>query len=219
MNQRRSPVTALVWALNLFLFWAAPAALAQDSYYMMVFSNQRTSNDPRFSHTFATFVKTSGPSASTSQVLEVHTLSWMPASHDIAILRLQPEPGVLYDLESSLAWAYSVNARVSMWGPYEIQEELYERAVAQERKLSAGGLLFKMVDGRFRSELAINCIHAVSDIDTDQGRLHVGPARGDAASHAVAWHLERWIIAPEQTHPWVCELLGLDRYPILRRDW
>ena len=80
-------------------------------------------------------------------------------------------------------------------------------------------MLFKTIDKRFRSEVALNCIHAVSDIDTDRGRLHAGLARGDAASYGVLRHLERWIIRPEQTQPWVSELLGLARYPIIRRDW
>jgi len=221
MYRRRSLLLALVLGLTcLILFWPTAFGAAQDSYYLIVFSNQTADDDPRFSHTFATFVKRSGVSpASSGQDLEVHTLSWMPASQNISVVRLRPERGVLYDLEASLAWAYSVNARVSMWGPYQVQKELYDRAIEQEARLSAGGVLFKCIDGQFRSEVALNCIHAVSDIDTDHGFLHVGAARGDTASYLVARHLERWIINPERKHAWLNELLGLDRYPIVQRDW
>jgi hypothetical protein len=78
-------------------------------------------------------------------------------------------------------------------------------------------VLYKTVDLRFRHRGAVNCIHAVSDIDTDYGFLNVGLARGDAASYQVAQHLKRWIIKPEQIHPWVSEELGLNSRPIVLR--
>jgi hypothetical protein len=213
-----SRLPALVLGLT-FCLNSLPNAAAQDRYYLIVFSNQRSANDPRFAHTFATFVKASPPSAAAAPDLQVHTLSWMPASQRIAIFRLEPEPGALYDLEASLAWAESVNASISLWGPYEIEKELYDRAVQQEQRLRSGRMLFKSVDGRFRSDMALNCIHAVSDLDTDHGLLHVGSARGDAASYLVARHLERWMIHPEQTHRWLIGRLQLDRHAIIQRDW
>ena len=105
-----------------------------------------------------------------------------------------------------------------MWGPYEIQKELYDRAVKQEARLSAGDLLYKAVDTRFRPGVAVNCIHAVSDIDTDRGLLYLGPVAGDAASFEVVKHLKRWIINPERTYPRIRSQLGLDRYPIVVRN-
>jgi hypothetical protein len=81
-------------------------------------------------------------------------------------------------------------------------------------------VLYKTVDAPFRSEdVAANCIHGVSDLDTDHGLLHVGTARGDAASYRVAEHLKHWIINPEREHVWLSEQLSLDRYPIVQRDW
>jgi hypothetical protein len=219
MLDRRSPMPALALGLlSLFFPAAAQLTAAQERYYLIVFANQGAARDPRFAHTFATFVRARSSASSGNQVLEVHTISWMPASQRTAIFRLFPEPGALYDLQLSLAWAYSVHATVSTWGPYEIEKELYKRAVAQGRRLRAGGVQFKTVDGRFRPN-ALNCVHAVSDIDTDQGRLHAGLAWGEAASHQVVRHLARWIIDPEQTHPWVGEQLGLGRYPMVQRSW
>jgi hypothetical protein len=226
MYRRRSLLLTLVPGLTCLIVFLLTALAddqqaSQDSYYLIVFSSQTADDEVRFSHTFATFVQKSGVGAAPpGQGLEVHTLSWMPASQNISILRLRPERGVLYDLESSLTWAYSVSARVSMWGPYQIEKELYDRAIEQEARLSGGGVLYKTLDAPFRSEeVAVNCIHAVSDLDTNHGLLHVGTARGDAASYRVAEHLKRWIINPERKHVWLSEQLGLDRYPIMQRDW
>ncbi len=221
MRRMRSMLLVFLLSLTwLFLVDSGSRlAAAEDTYYMIVFSNQRVANLVRFSHTFAAFVKCSGATpTSPGRVTEIHTISWMPASLNIAVLRARPEPGVLYDLESSLNWAYLINSRLSMWGPYQIQKELYDRAVEQEKRLSAGAMLYKTIDARFRPGVALNCIHAVSDIDTDEGYLQVGTARGDAASYGVAQHLKRWIIQPERTHPWVSNELGLDGYPIVLRD-
>ena len=142
----------------------------------------------------------------------------MPQSLDIVILRRRPEPGTNLDLASSLRWAESRNCRVSMWGPYQIDKELYERAIKQEARLNSGQVLYKALDRRFRPETASNCIHAVADLDTDHGLLHSGQGRGDAASRQVAQHLNRWIINPEQTHTWVASRLGLNDEPVNQRD-
>jgi hypothetical protein len=185
-----------------------------ESYYMTIFSAQANSRDPRRTHSFATFVKAAGTGDSAKDSpIEIHTISWMPQSLDIVILRRQPEPGANLDLESSLRWAASRNCRVSMWGPYQINKELYDRAVEQEAHLNSGQVLYKALDRRFRPGTASNCIHAVADLDTDNGLLHSGQGRGDAASQQVAQHLNRWIINPEQTHTWVASRLGLNGQP------
>jgi hypothetical protein len=142
----------------------------------------------------------------------------MPQSLDIVILRRQPEPGANLDLESSLRWAESRNCRVSMWGPYQIKKELYDRAVEQEARLKSGQVLYKAIDRRFRPGMASNCIHAVADLDVDNGLLHSGQGRGDAASRQVAQHLNRWTINPEQTHTWVASRLGLNNPPMNREE-
>jgi len=197
------------------LFVVTGASRAQESddasYYMTIFSAQANSRDPRRTHSFATFVKAArtGDAAKDSPI-EIHTISWMPRSLDIVILRRRPELGVNLDLESSLRWAASKGSRVSMWGPYQINKELYDRAVAQEARLNSGFVLYKAIDRRFRPGTASNCIHAVADLDTDNGLLRSGQGRGDAASRQVAQHLERWVINPEQSHTWVASRLGLN---------
>ena len=192
---------------------------AGESYYMTIFSAQANSRDPRRTHSFATFVKAigTGDSAKDSPI-EIHTISWMPRSLDIVILRRHPEPGANLDLESSLRWAGSRGCRVSMWGPYQIKKELYDRAVDQEARLNSGRVLYKAIDRKFRPGAASNCIHAVADLDIDNGPLHSGQGRGEVASRQVAQHLNRWVIEPGQTHNWVASRLGLNDQPVNRGD-
>jgi hypothetical protein len=209
-------------SIAILLAMASTQSRAQEvneSYYMTIFSAQANSRDPRRTHSFATFVKATGTGDSAKDSpIEIHTISWMPQSLDIVILRRQPEPGANLDLESSLRWAESRNSRVSMWGPYQIKKELYDRAVEQEARLSSGQVLYKAIDRRFRPGMASNCIHAVADLDVDNGFLHSGQGRGDAASRQVAQHLNRWTINPEQTHTWLASRLGLNDQPMNREE-
>jgi len=69
------------------------------------------------------------------------------------------------------------------------------------------------IDRNYRPQ-ASNCIHAVSDIDTDNGLFHLGREWGEAASRDVANHLRRWVNNPEKTYPWVSERLEPRDFPI-----
>jgi hypothetical protein len=209
----------------LFLFLlivtraSLPAQEPTEYYYMMIFSAQADSQDPRLTHSFATFVKATHPGDSAKDYqIESHTISWMPQSLNIVLLRARPEPGTNLDLPSSLRWAKSMNCRVSMWGPYQIDRELYDRAIKQQTRLESGRVLYKAIDLKFRPGKATNCIHAISDLDTDNGLLRSGQGRGDEASYQVVQHLKRWIIAPGQTHPWVASRLGLNPHPVGRPE-
>jgi len=206
----------------IVLIMAGASSRAQEpseSYYMVIFSAQADSGDPRLTHSFATFVKAIGTGdLAKDYPTEVHTISWMPQSLNIVVLRARPEPGTNLDLPSSLRWAELRNCRVSMWGPYEIDKRLYDRAIAQEARLNSGRVLYKAIDRRFRPGIASNCIHAVSDLDIDNGLLDTGQGRGDAASRQVAQHLSRWVIDPGRTHPWVVSRLGLNDHSVSPRD-
>jgi len=195
-------------------------ARADESYYMIVYGAQRTPNVPRFTHTFATFVKATGEgNDKTGYKVEEHTISWIAKTKEIVVARARPEPGVNLSLKESLVLAAALEEKVSMWGPFEIKKELYERALKQIDRLESNKIEYKAIDVRFRPERASNCIHAVSDIDADDGLVDVGTACGDEASRAVASHLRRWMFDPEKTHDWVSGLIGLDDKTVTRRTW
>ena len=194
------------------------AAKTNDLYFMLLFSQERDPRAPRFSHTYAAFVHAQRAAGEKDYRLETHSISWLPASLDIRLLR-RAETGVNLSLKASLDLSKSLDTRISMWGPFQIKKELYDRAVRQESELSRGGILWKAWDGAFRRQgEAVNCFHAVADIDTDRGLLQTGTAHGDAATEMVAQHLGRWIVDPERTHDWVADRLGLKNYSITRRN-
>ena len=186
---------------------------------MIIFGVQDEGNTPRMSHTFATFVKASGKGDDKSDYkLEQHTISWMPKTRELVIARRFPEPAENLGLRESLRLASSRGEQVAMWGPFEIKKELYERALKQIDRLEKGEVQYKAIDARFRPAAATNCIHAVADIDSDNGYLGVGTAHGAEASRMVVDHLSRWIIKPDLTHEWVGKRLGLDDEKLIRKE-
>src|SRR5207253_1152848 len=111
-------------------------------------ASQREPNWPRFSHVFASVVKATENQDRPHKV-EHHTISWMPASLDIRVIARQPEQGANLDLPATFRWIESVGARVTTWGPHEIKPELYERFLAQIRRLDSGKVLYKAMDNGF----------------------------------------------------------------------
>jgi hypothetical protein len=192
-------------------------AKSNDLYFMLLFSQQSDPPAPRLSHTFAAFVQARRAPGQKDYRLETHSISWLPATLDVRLLR-RPEQGRNLGLKASLENARSAGTRISMWGPFQIPKQLYDRALKQETRLNRGELLYKALDGALRPEReAVNCFHAVADIDTERGLLETGTAHGDAATEMVAQHLRRSIIDPERTHDWVADRLGLKNYTITRR--
>jgi hypothetical protein len=85
--------------------------------------------------------------------------------------------------------------------------------------LSSGRIQYKALDGAWRLGAASNCIHAVSDIDADDGYLTVDGAYGVPASARVVEHLSGWLIQPDREHPSIDEKLGLSGQSITRVAW
>jgi ABC-type phosphate/phosphonate transport system substrate-binding protein len=182
----------------------------EPEYYLCVFAFETVPRRAQFSHTFATFIKSSGGS------VESHTISWLPKSKLIEVARTQSEPGVNLDLDQTLAFARDLKADVYQWGPYRIRPALYERGLRQIERLDGGRIQYKAIDGAWRPDAASNCFHAVSDVDVDDGYLTVDGAYGVPASARVVEHLSHWLIQPGREHPAIDELLGLSGQPITR---
>lgn len=206
MRYRRILFSVLLILTSL----AGPArALADDRYFMVVFASQAEPNLLRLAHSFATFIKASGDGNPKYGKIEEHTISWLPASLTIEPLRLQPQAGKNVDRQASMAYARSLNAAVSSWGPFPIKQELYERALKQIEFLESGKVAFIVLDRRWRGQGASNCIHALSDVDRDRGFLETDAAHGISASQLVLKHLERWIIPTKEDLHWLNERLGI----------
>jgi hypothetical protein len=215
---RHAISSRILWMLLAALLAEPTAARADDSYFMIVFGQQTDTNRLELTHTFATFVKATGKGPDkTKYALDSHTISWMPRSLDVKFIK-RPEEGVNLDLKDTLKHAKAVKAEVIMWGAFHIQKELFERAVRQEARLKKGDIDYKALDLRFRPNTAMNCVHAVCDIDTDKGLLATGTTSGNDASHLVLTHLSRWIIDYDGTHDWIGRRLELGK-DIVRHDF
>jgi hypothetical protein len=183
---------------------ATPAETQVNRYYMVVLASQRADARPRASHTFAVFVRTRG-----ERVVETHSVSWMPATLVIMPLRRTPEPGRNLTLRETLQWARSVNAGISVWGPYEVRKELYDRALKLVERLNSGKVSYIALDGRFRGNGATNCIHAIGDLDTEKGMLETGFQHGVPATALVVRHLQRWMVRSAEKRSDILAHLGL----------
>jgi len=215
---RKPGSLAAAVALLLVLVWA-PAARAEEFYYMLVFGSQRLPPQAKYSHSFATFVRATGQGpCAESYALDSITISWLPRTLDVRIFAVLPECGQNVGLHPTLRWALDTGQRVSLWGPYRVDRDLYDRAVRQAGFLQGGTVQYKAVDAGWPSAVASNCIHAVSDVA--QGRtLRVPTVNfGETASYDITLRLTPWVLDGGRKHPWVSARLGIDGYPMVRRE-
>src|SRR5947209_18198000 len=96
----------------------------------------------------------------------------MPANRTIRPLACRPEYGHNFGLHETLRYALDNGDRVSLWGPYRIDRDLYYRALDQIALLESGDVLYKAIDAAYATDSVSNCIHAVSSI-VDGHRLSV----------------------------------------------
>jgi len=145
-----------------------------------------------------------------------------PPNLKVRALRLRAQQGVNLDLEATLAYVLQ-RERVSKWGPFEITQTLYDRALERKPELESGAVKYKAIDPNFgpRARYVSDCIHGISDIDPDYGRFRYRETRrfGEAATHWIAYQFisRGQRINLEENLDWINHQLGLDNYPIVHR--
>lgn len=198
------PATLLLTGLML-----GPTTPAADCYYAIVWGAQ----PPVFkaasrAHSFATFVHVD----CAGQVEEV-TISWLPVADEVRPLARRPEPGRNYTLQETFDFCCRNRMVVSAWGPYQVTEDLWHRAVAQKSRLDGGSILYRAADD-FADDSINNCLHAVGGVIREPGErryVYVFPANwGESGSFWMALLLRPWYVEPCRTHPGVMCRLGLD---------
>lgn len=215
MNQR-AWVHAVAF-LGLILLSFVGKAEAGESYYVMLFGSQSTPKQLRYTHTWATFIRAVGDGPDTSRyALEAHTISWLPATLNVRVWRARPEPGANLSLEETLQTVASQGESVTMWGPFVIGREVYDRSLEVRRILESGVAKYRAISTP-RNLLISDCIHAVASIDPTFGRRHYPLIRiGKPATRYIAREVmirsrfDQW----QYDNSWLIPRLGLDRYPI-----
>lgn len=213
-----SPIRGLLAAAWMACLLAVSPSIgqAEERYYLMVFAYQPKVPLARLSHTFVTFVKVNhheqGPCHDS---LVVDTISWLPASCKVHTLRMRPETGRNFPLESTLNLGCSVGAETFMWGPFEIPCHTYQRLARRKSELDSGRILYRAIDGIVRQNNISNCIHAVSDADPSRRRAYYPVALYGvpASRHIVRVMYHRGVLLSEGHH-WLIPRVGLDRFPV-----
>ena len=128
MVQRIRPV--VVALLGLAFTMIARETKGEEFYYAMIFGSQSKPKLLQYTHTWATFIRAvgEGPDANNYSLYQ-HTISWLPQSLDVRTWSLLPKPGVNLDLYQTLDAVYRDRENVTMWGPFRILPQVYERSL------------------------------------------------------------------------------------------
>jgi hypothetical protein len=220
MNNRLRRIAAIGLGLwpSLMLGSLVPA-VAEERYFVLIFSSESVPKRPRYTHTWATAVRVVGdPADSEKFSLESQTISWMPRTLNIRPLALRGECGVNLGLEATIRDCLGKRECIAMWGPYEYDRELgptvYERVRRQIARLNGGRVWYKCVDpdtgpsARYMS----NCIHAVTDLDPYLARPSYNELTRngqDAGRYLVQIMAGRHRIDTSKTHDWIAQALGI----------
>jgi hypothetical protein len=194
-------------------------------YFILVFGSQETPKRPKYTHTWATIVKVTECGEMQAPAIEEQTISWLPSSLDIRPLSFAVEPGKNYGLRFTLEEMLRHKERISLWGPYEVIPGLAYRFAVQKSFMESGHAGYQCIDNvgeAARTGDGCNCIHSITDMDNRFDRKQYPLSYyGNSASLNIVRQLQTRpiIISPETDHGWLLPLLGLDKYPIERREY
>ncbi|QEH34649.1 hypothetical protein OJF2_31900 [Aquisphaera giovannonii] len=208
---------ATLWLVGLGLATIVHNARGEDFYYAIVFGSQSRPKLLQYTHTWATFIRAVGDGADANNyTVYQHTISWLPDTLDVRTWSLLPERGVNLDLYQTLEAVGRDRERVTMWGPFRIQQAVYERSLRVKEILDSGHAEYRAISTP-RNLLVSDCIHAVAAVDPVFGRNHYPLIRvGNPASRYIARQVmtrsafDQW----QSDNSWLIPRLGLDRYPI-----
>jgi hypothetical protein len=197
-----------------------------ERYYAVIFGSQKVAYlRPDLTHTWMVAIKATCSPGCPEPQLEVHQISWLPATLEIHPLRFWVEPPVNLGLHETIRWAQESDQKVAMWGPYEVQPRAYRRFLTQKEFLETSGQVgYQCIDTvgeAAREGNGSDCIHAITDLDPQFDRARYPLIfYGHTASRRLVHEAARRqvFIDPWTTHDWLIPALGLDQYEIDRRD-
>lgn len=195
----------------------AGTAAADEYFFLMIFGSQSRPKLLRYTHTWATLVRAVGEGPDlNSYRLELSTISWLPRTLDVKVLRPWPEPGINLDLYQTIQAMLANDESITMWGPFVIPPERWQRSLFIRHFLESGRARYRAISTP-RNLLVSDCIHAVAAMDEVFGRGHYPLIRiGKPASRYMAHEfVQRSALDQHQyNNSWLIPRLGLDRYPI-----
>ncbi len=201
-----------MWAACAFLLTVTTVPAEGD--YLMVFSAESIPYAPTRAHTFAAVVRVGRGADGALRVVDIHSLSWLPAAGVIRPFALRGEKGRNVPLDETLRDAVAQGREICVWGPYLMRGEFAD--MFRDR--------VALVESSFRYKAAslvaplhvADCTRSVEELVGR--RRYIGVCGYGAASASyVVRQFEPWMIDPCHSHPWVATLIGLDDYPLVHR--
>jgi len=216
----RTNMTSFAVTLGLFASLQVPTIAPSERYYMVLFGAQSVPFNARYTHTFATFVRTEMLPVG-ERVVAVDTVSWMPAAMKIRPFAVFPEPGVNLALPQTFDWITTFEGRVSKWGPYEIDADRYTRFIARKTDLESGKFEYRAVGALTRNDNISNCGQSFSRASPIVGRryLQPTPSPGENGTSDLARRYLRVGAFQDNgaTHDWLIPAIQADVYPSTTR--
>jgi hypothetical protein len=203
-------------SLVVTLLSATPVA-AEVHDYLIVFGADTVPYCVTKTHTFAAVVRVEERAECSPRVVEITSLSWLPATLKVRGFALRPETGRNVPLQETLRLTVARGARINVWGPYRIRPELAETFKARVATVET---CFRYKAACVTSALDVcDCARSIEEMIGTPRRYMGVFGYGAAAASVIVRSFSPWMVCPEQSHPGVATLVGLDEYPLVRREY
>ena len=165
-----------------------------DRFFIIPFAYEDRGNHPEHSHSFISVIRVMAddkqpkltPGLETrkyqNREFEAFTISWLPEDFmtnpnlcvfDGPLSRTIPKnnkcpisPGRNFNLEETIKLAVMQKNAVAMWGPYEIKQGGFDRAVKRKELLDGGTIKYRADDRLYQKDkVAISCFHAMQGLE------------------------------------------------------
>lgn len=201
-------------AVVVGIVFACPLPVRADDFFVTVFAAEAVPFESKRTHTFVAVLRV----PSDGGPVEQHAISWFPENRTLRGLTPRPEPGTNLPLPETFAHCRDQKMRVSVWGPYRIKPDLFERMKCQKAKLESGAVKYKPTDNLYPSNVATNCYHAIWQ-PVAPLRKYSGPFNcGDASGAMTVQLFREWLIDPHRAHDGVLDLSVPRGEPVVRRS-
>jgi hypothetical protein len=216
------PIVVLVAALGIPTQARHPTTNHTDPvrYYFTLFGGESEPFRPRTAHTWGVYVKAT-PTIDGGHMYEVITISWLPANARVQPLRIRPVQGKNWTLDETFAIMGSNKARVSHWGPYEIDAYRFDLAQQQAAFLESGIVWYRSIDSFNLNNYVVNCVHALTHAGPN-ARYFIQPVIrvGEPGTSRLAklYVRDGAFIGYPQTHEDIFLEIGGDHYPSVKRQ-
>ncbi len=185
--------------------------------YLFVFAADGVPYRPTRAHLFAALASVEKSPDNPPRLVDFTSMSWLPETMVVRALAMRPEKGRNVPLDETIEFSLKEGRLVFLWGPYRVQPEFAQRFKARVATVESS---FKYQGACFLKPLEVcDCVRSVEEM-IEPWRRFIGVfGYGAAAASFVVRKFTPWLVEPQQAHSWVETLIGVDKYPLIRRQY